>query len=371
MVRLSASYNILTLCAVIGVQSGPMMVKEVNDASLMHHRGIVDDWQASLSDDTRHRLKLAQEKLGDESDRASAFRNDTIMRVNIEREALDLPLVDLQQAFGMQLPASRSSVAMPRNKETSDTTIGPRGQMLSSMKRGSGEEFREEVYMRSGAMAYPNVAKEKRGSGEEFREEVYMRSGAMAYPNVAKEKRGSGEEFREEVYMRSGAMAYPNVAEKREVSNDDQLLDRNNLALGAIERINIARRVQGQPEITLQQAEETGSHGDEYLAQYWQSSMNHAGFWAGDQVAGKPNFMEGGQLNGFGFTQSTYHKLHCLANLRMMLAWHITGNGSKMTRDMNAHAIHCLEYVRARELEVPDLNEEPIDTVDYKGMGIH
>jgi hypothetical protein len=60
--------------------------------------------------------------------------------------------------------------------------------------------------------------------------------------------------------------------------------------------------------------------------------------------AGKPNFIEGGQANGFGFTQSTYHKLHCLANLRIMLAWQITGN-SKMTHDMNAHAIHCLVTV--------------------------
>lgn len=29
------------------------------------------------------------------------------------------------------------------------------------------------------------------------------------------------------------------------------------------------------------------------------------------------------------------------------------------------------EYIRERELANADLYEEPIDTVDYKGMGIH
>lgn len=146
----------------------------------------------------------------------------------------------------------------------------------------------------------------------------------------------------------------------------------------------------------MEEAKETASHSDEYVNRYWQSSMEHGDFWTTDQPAGKPNLIEGSQSNGFCFTQSTYHKLHRLANLRMMLAWHITGNGNKMTRDMNVHAIHCLvsvaqfpqeqtlptegfpnlcthrkDYTRWRELTTPDLNEEPIDTVDYKGMGIH
>lgn len=73
--------------------------------------------------------------------------------------------------------------------------------------------------------------------------------------------------------------------------------------------------------------------------------MVHGGFWTTDQAVGKPNFIEGGQVNDFGFTQCTFHKLHCLANLRMMLAWHITGEGDKMTHDMNVHAIHCLVSV--------------------------
>ncbi|GAB0139017.1 hypothetical protein EsDP_00007235 [Epichloe bromicola] len=314
MVRLAASYGVLTLCSVIGVRSVPITANGVNDASLIQPRG-PDDWQKSLSEDTRHRLKLAQENLSDKSHPGLAFRNDTIMR--------------------------------------------------------NAEDFREQTYTRGGVMTYPKVAPEKRSNAEDFREQTYTRGGAMTYPKVSPEKRSNAEDFREQTYTRGGVMTYPNDAEKRDATEYSKLLDRKNLALGAIERINIAHRVQGKPEITLEEAKEMSSHGDEYVSQYWQSSMTHAGFWTTDQATGKPNFVEGGQLNGFGFTQSTYHKLHCLANLRMMLTWHITGNGSKMTRDMNVHAIHCLEYVRGRELEVPDLNEEPIDTVDYKGMGIH
>ena len=92
----------------------------------------------------------------------------------------------------------------------------------------------------------------------------------------------------------------------------------------------------------MDKAKQMLSKGDDFVTEYWRSSMKHGGFWTGDQVKGKPNFIEGGQVNGFGFTQSTFHKLHCLANLRMMLAWHINGNGTKMTRDMNVHAMHCL-----------------------------
>jgi hypothetical protein len=123
------------------------------------------------------------------------------------------------------------------------------------------------------------------------------------------------------------------------------LLNRENLALGAIERINIARRVTSQPELTMEKVREMGSHGDEYVSNYWNSSMSHGGFWTADQPAGQPNFIEGGQANGFGFTQSTFHKRHCLANIRTMLAWHITGNSDKMTNDMNVHGIHCLVRV--------------------------
>jgi Mycotoxin biosynthesis protein UstYa len=139
----------------------------------------------------------------------------------------------------------------------------------------------------------------------------------------------------------------PNSNAEQQCSNAmySSLLNRDNLALGAIERINIARRILHQPELTMEQAKEMGSHSDEYVSEYWNSSMSHGGFWTTDQAAGKPNFIEGGQANRFGFTQSIFHKLHCLANLRMMLAWYITGNSDNMTRDMNAHAIHCLVSV--------------------------
>ncbi|KAG6028027.1 hypothetical protein E4U41_000791 [Claviceps citrina] len=106
----------------------------------------------------------------------------------------------------------------------------------------------------------------------------------------------------------------------------------------------VSLRVQGKPEFTTED---------------WQPSTTHAGFWTTDQAPGKPNLVEGGQLNGFGFTQSTYHMLHCFANLCMMLAWHITGDGQQ--NDMDVHASHRL---------LPELNEEPSDTVDYKGLGI-
>lgn len=155
-------------------------------------------------------------------------------------------------------------------------------------------------------------------------------------------KRGNAEDFREEVYTRAGTMAYPKVVEGRSIDVYSSLLIRDNLALGAIERINIAHRILGKPELTIEQAKEIGSHGDEYLTSYWNSSMKHGDFWTSDQAIGKPNSIKGGQSNGFGFTQSIFHKLYCLANLRMILAWHITGSGNKMTRDLNAHTIHCL-----------------------------
>lgn len=40
----------------------------------------LDNWQASLSPDTRQRLEVAQKHQNDESDSGQAFRNDTIMR---------------------------------------------------------------------------------------------------------------------------------------------------------------------------------------------------------------------------------------------------------------------------------------------------
>lgn len=202
---------------------------------------------------------------------------EQLPRVNIEREALDLPLVDLFQAFGMALPKARPTTN-------------------SKAARSEAEDMREAAYLRGGTM-YSN--------GKTTRSEV-----------------------------------------KGSTDSDDtvygSLLNHDNLALGAIERVNVAHRVTGKPELTKEKTDAMSSNADNWVKGYWGSSMKHGTFWTTDQVHGEPNFIEGGQVNGYGFVQSTYHKRHCLANLRMMLAWHIAGDASKMTNDMNVHAIHCL-----------------------------
>ncbi|KAK4088015.1 hypothetical protein Purlil1_7773 [Purpureocillium lilacinum] len=313
----------------------------------------VNDWRDTLSDDTRHRLDLAKQHLQDQSTSGQAFRNDTIMRINIEREALDLSLIDLEQAFGMELPAPRAGLG------------GKAGH-----KRSSSEDLCEEAYLRGGTMtSLPTV---KRSNAQDLREQAYLRGGTMTSLPIL--KRNDAQDLREEAYLRSGSMTSLPISKRDNNNNNNpytHLLNRHNLALGALERINIAHRVLHKPEITSQRAQKITAQGDEYVAQYWASSMNPGGFWTEDQMVGRPNFVQGGQTNGVGFTQSTFHRLHCLANIRMMLAWHITGNGKRMTREMNVHTIHCLEYIRWRELVQPDLTEEPIDTVDYMGMGIH
>ncbi|KAL3952620.1 hypothetical protein ACCO45_012563 [Purpureocillium lilacinum] len=230
------------------------------------------------------------------------------MRINIEREALDLSLIDLKQAFGMELPGPRAGLG------------GKTGR-----KRSSSEDLREEAYLRGGTMtSLPAI---KRSDAQDFREEAYLRGGTMTSLPIL--KRNDAQDLREEAYLRSGSMTSLPISKRDNNNNNNpytHLLNRHNLALGAIERINIAHRVLHKPEITSERARKITAQGDE---------------------------------------------LHCLANIRMMLAWHITGNGKKMTRDMNVHTIHCLEYIRWRELVRPDLTEEPIDTVDYMGMGIH
>jgi hypothetical protein len=202
------------------------------------------------------------------------------------------------------------------------------GTMTEKAKRDT--QHRECPHLTSGTMT------EKAKRDTQHREHIYLKSGTM----TVKTKRDTQD--REHVYLKSGTMT---VKAKRNTDVYSSLLNQGNLAQGAVERINIERRVLGQPELTMDQAKEIGSHSDEYMSGYWNSSMSHGGFWTDDQPAGKPNFIEGGQANRFGFTQSTYHKLHCLANFRTILAWQITGNGNKMTRDMNAHAIHCLVSV--------------------------
>lgn len=66
----------------------------------------------------------------------------------------------------------------------------------------------------------------------------------MTYPKTT-DQRNNAEDFREETYTRGGAMTYPKTVNQRDDDVYSTLLDRNNLALGAIERINIAHRVLG------------------------------------------------------------------------------------------------------------------------------
>ncbi|RCI12685.1 hypothetical protein L249_1006 [Ophiocordyceps polyrhachis-furcata BCC 54312] len=468
MVKPQVPYGALaSLLIAMTAQSMPASTAAIEARSLQ-------DWQKTLSEDTRNRYDVARGHLLDQSDSGQAFRHDTMMRVNIEREALDLPLIDLSQAFGMKLPVSRACVAKKdacvskrsdaeevreavynggsamngkRSVAEEVREAAYNGGSVMNGRRSNAGEAREAIYYTGGIMIPNSKAKRsdaeevreavynggsvmsgKRSNAEEVREADYASADAMIKRGDAEEvreaaynggsvmngkrsdaeevreadyasadamiKRGDAEEVREAAYnggsvmngkrsdaeeVRESDYASENAMIKRsDVDDSDKsdagyssLLDRKNLALGAIERINISRRIRGKPEVTKQEIKDKASHADEYVSNYWRSSMKHGRFWTTDQAQGRPNFVEGGQANGFGFTQSTYHKLHCLANIRMILAWHIHGRGDKMTRDMEVHAIHCLEYVRWRELSYPDLNEEPIDTVDYKGMGIH
>ncbi|RDA83207.1 hypothetical protein CP532_4372 [Ophiocordyceps camponoti-leonardi (nom. inval.)] len=464
------AYLLLLLLLARTVYSVPAKTMQSAPAKtgIIESRALLQDWQETLSEDTRRRYGVARGHLLDRSDAGQAFRHDTIMRINIEREALDLPLIDLSQAFGIKLPTSRASVTAKKDtclrKRSDDDAVHVRSTAEEAReaaylrsdtmthqkaKRSTAEEAREAAYLRSDTMTHQkakrSIAEEareaaylrsdtmthqkaKRGIAEEAREAAYLRSDTMTHQKMKnkrstaeeareaaylrsdtmthqkskrgiaeeareaaylrsdtmthqKNKRETAEEAREAAYLRSGTMTHQKMKNKRsnppKSSNETNadaygsLLDRQNLALGAIERINISRRIRGQPEMTEAQAADKASHADEYVSGYWRSSMDHGRFWTADQVEGRPNFVEGGQGNGFGFTQSTFHKLHCLASLRMLLSWHIGGEGGRMTRDIEVHAIHCLEYIRWRELSYPDLNEEPIDTVDYKGMGIH
>ena len=48
--------------------------------SLKAHDQGFEDWQNTLSEDTRHRLDVARQNPGDMSTSGQAFRNETIMR---------------------------------------------------------------------------------------------------------------------------------------------------------------------------------------------------------------------------------------------------------------------------------------------------
>jgi hypothetical protein len=79
MLKLTASYGALACFLIFNVQSSLASAAGVPVASIVQARGL-DDWQNTLSEDTRHRLNVAREHLDDESALGQAFRNDTIMR---------------------------------------------------------------------------------------------------------------------------------------------------------------------------------------------------------------------------------------------------------------------------------------------------
>ncbi|KAM3518172.1 hypothetical protein NHJ13051_008396 [Beauveria bassiana] len=167
-----------------------------------------DAWELTLSNDTHHRIDVARKHLGDQSHEGQAFRNDTMMRVNIEREALDLPLVDLFQAFGMALPKARpttnSKAARSEAEEMREAAYLRGGTMYSNGKatRSEAEEMREAAYLRGGTMYSNGKRSEAEEMPEEMREAAYLRGGTM-YSNG---KRSEAEEMREAAYLRGGTM---------------------------------------------------------------------------------------------------------------------------------------------------------------------
>jgi hypothetical protein len=77
MLKLTA-YGALASFFVDNIQCMPL-TSGARTVSIMQTRGL-DNWQNTLSNDTRHRLDLALQHLDDESHPGQAFRNDTIMR---------------------------------------------------------------------------------------------------------------------------------------------------------------------------------------------------------------------------------------------------------------------------------------------------
>lgn len=244
-----------------------------------------------------------------------------------------MPLIDLSQAFDLTLPSPR------RNSVTSSF---PKARALES------EEVREDIYLRSGTMTGANKRDTDAFDAEKVREDMYLRSSTITIAGANKRdtNASNSEKVCEDMYLRSGAMTMAGASKRSNRHWTDptyeSLLTRQNLALGAYERVNIARRITGKSELTPQEVLQDGPTGTNFTSNYWQEATAHGQFWTTDQQQDKPNFIEGGQSNGYGFIQSTYHKLHCLANIQMILAWHITGQAEKMSQDMNAHTIHCL-----------------------------
>src|ERR1700760_649225 len=98
---------------------------------------------------------------------------------------------------------------------------------------------------------------------------MYTKGGTMYWPGKPSDsslvKRNAGTEARELMYTKGGTMYWPDKTSdssqvKRTADTDNEtygaMLNRNNLALGAIERINVARRVQHKPELTITEVQE-------------------------------------------------------------------------------------------------------------------
>lgn len=77
MLKLTA-YGALASFLIDNVQSIPV-TSGTRTVSIEQTRGL-DNWQNTLSNDTRHRLDVALQHLDDKSGPGQAFRNDTIMR---------------------------------------------------------------------------------------------------------------------------------------------------------------------------------------------------------------------------------------------------------------------------------------------------
>lgn len=77
--KFAASYGAWALFFMEHVRSIPVSTDK-NPVAPMPRARVLEEWENTLSSDTRHRLDMALQHLGDETALGQAFRNDTIMR---------------------------------------------------------------------------------------------------------------------------------------------------------------------------------------------------------------------------------------------------------------------------------------------------
>lgn len=81
MPKLQAALGALVACSIFGAQATPVPSIDAIPAVLARAASSGgESWKNTLSDDTRHRLEVAQKHLDDQTTEGQAFRNDTIMR---------------------------------------------------------------------------------------------------------------------------------------------------------------------------------------------------------------------------------------------------------------------------------------------------